>query len=414
MARTATKTGSARKSLSDFITERLLAGYLGITEAAIGLLYPHVPRMPRIPSAALPWSRPADPPATQAAAIDLLDTELPNLVAAVRAGAPGLLRYSWLLVDALRGYVIARGRCAEGLAMGRLALAAAQQEGDTPAEASMTDVLGLIHYNLSDYAKAAGLHSRALVLNRRSGNPLGEAAALHNLGRVHSQLGKPTQASLYHEQSLTINRRLGNRHGEASDLNYVGAAWLSRGRPDRAIAYQTQALAISREIAGLSLELLACNGLGLAHWALGELDRAVRFQVDCLALCGQLGHKVGETNALVCLAETNCDAGRYQEAYAQAQTCVASSASGATRSADSMCWPPCTCAAVRPRSPAACTPTRCRSPGRSGSATARRPSSSDSPVRCAAPGGWPMRCPTAETHSPCSVTPECGCSRGGR
>ncbi|MFL6145701.1 MAG: tetratricopeptide repeat protein [Labedaea sp.] len=303
-------------------TERLLASYLGATEAATGLLYPHVPRMPRTGRVLSIWSRPADPPATQAAAVDLLDTELPNLAAAVRAGAPGLLRYSWLLVDALRGYFIARGRCAEGLAMGRLALAAAQREGDAPAEASMTDVLGLIHYNLSDYAKAAGMHSRALVLSRRTGNALGEASALHNLGRVHSQLGKPTQASLYHEQSLTINRRLGNRHGEASDLNYVGAAWLSRGRPDRAIAYQTQALAISREIGGRSLELVACNGLGLAHWALGELDRAVRFQVDCMALCGQLGHQVGEANALVCLAETNCDAGRYQEAYAQAQTCV--------------------------------------------------------------------------------------------
>jgi DNA-binding SARP family transcriptional activator/DNA-binding XRE family transcriptional regulator len=298
-------------------TDRLLASYLRATDAATRLLYPHAPRIPAVRDQS---PEPAVARAGEAAAIDWLDTELPNLVAAVRACPPDLMHYTWRLVDSLRGYFVARGHCAEGLAITRIAVTAAQQDGDPHAEASVNDVLGLIHYNVSDYAKATSCHSRALALHRRTGNELGEAGSLHNLGRVHSQLGKPTQASLYHEQALTINRRLGNRYGEASDLNYVGAAWLSRGRPDRAIAYQTQALAISREIGGRTLEMVACNGLGLAHWALGELDRAVKFHVDCLAVCGQLGHKLGETNGLVCLAETNCDAGRYQEAYAQAQT----------------------------------------------------------------------------------------------
>jgi DNA-binding SARP family transcriptional activator/DNA-binding XRE family transcriptional regulator len=296
-------------------TERLLAAYLGATGAATRLLYPNVPRLP-------PAGEAFAVPATESAAIEWLDTELPNLVAAVRGCPPELRAYTWRLADALRGYFSARGHCAEGLAIGRIALAAAQQAGEETAEAAVNDVLGLIHYNLSDYGRATSCHSRALALYQRTENLLGEAGSLHNLGRVHSQLGKPTQASLYHEQSLTINRRLGDRHGEAGNLHYVGVAWLSRGRPDRAIAYQNQALAISREIGSRSLEMVACNGLGLAHWALGELDAAVRFHLDCLAVCGQLGHKVGETTTLVCLAETNCDAGRYQEAYAQAQTCV--------------------------------------------------------------------------------------------
>jgi DNA-binding SARP family transcriptional activator/tetratricopeptide (TPR) repeat protein len=297
-------------------TERLFELYLGSADAATRLLYPHVLRMP-VPSATAP------PPVSPAAAIEWLDAELPNLVAAVKACPPGLVRYTWRLADSLRGYFLSRGYSAEGLAMCRVALVAAQQEWDTPAEASVNDIMGLIHYNLSDYARAVSHHTKALALNRRTENAVAEASSLHNLGRVHSQLGKPTQALLHYEQALTINRRIGNHHGEASDLNYVGAAWLSRGRPDRAIAHQTQALVISRQISSRSLELAALNGLGLAYWALGQLDQAVRFHAECLDVCERIGHKVGATNAMVCLAETLCDAGRFQEAYAQAQSCIA-------------------------------------------------------------------------------------------
>jgi DNA-binding SARP family transcriptional activator/DNA-binding XRE family transcriptional regulator len=300
-------------------TERLFEHYLGSADAATRLLYPHVLRM----QATAPTS--SVPPASPSAAIDWLDAELPNLVAAVKGCPPGLVRYTWRLADSLRGYFLSRGYSAEGLAMCRVALVAAQQEWDTPAEASVNDIMGLIHYNLSDYARAANHHTKALALNRRTDNAVAEAGSLHNLGRVHSQLGRPTQALLHYEQALTINRRIGNHHGEASDLNYVGAAWLSRGRPDRAIAHQTQALVISRQIGSRSLELAALNGLGLAHWALGQVDQAVRFHAECLEVCERIGHRVGAANAMVCLAETLCDAGRLQEAFAQAQACIAES-----------------------------------------------------------------------------------------
>ena len=301
-------------------TERLFAYYLGGADAATRLLYPHVLRMPAPEGTPVPE---VAAPASEAAAIEWLDAELPNLVAVARACSADLLRYSWQLIDALRGYFVSRGHGAEGLAMCRVALAAAAQEGDPHAEASVNDVMGLIQYNLSDYAKAIGHHSRALTLHRRTGNAIGEATSLQNLGRVHSQLGKPTQASLYYEQALTINRRIGNRYGEATNLNYVGVAWLSRGRPDRAIAHHRQALEIGRVLDHPALDMVAFNGLGLAHWALGQLDEAVRHHTEALAGARRVGNRLAEANSMVCLAETNCDAGRYAEAFAQAQSGIA-------------------------------------------------------------------------------------------
>lgn len=300
-------------------TVRLYDYYLSTTAAATGLLYPHVLRIP-LDSASAPPQPTA--PTTEAAAIDWLDAELPNLVAATTACPAALASYSWRLVDSLRGYFLMRGHGAEGMTMCRVALGAAKQERNIQAEASANDILGLIHYNRSDYAEAVGHNSRALALNRRIGNSVGEATSLHNLGRVYSQLGKPTEASRYYEHALTINRRIGNRHGEATNLNYVGVAWLSRGRPDRAIAHHTQALEISRVIDWPLLDVVAFNGLGLAHWAIGRLDKAVHYHSKSLAASRRIGHQVGEANSLLCLAEANCDAGRYEEAFAQAEGCI--------------------------------------------------------------------------------------------
>jgi DNA-binding SARP family transcriptional activator/Tfp pilus assembly protein PilF/DNA-binding XRE family transcriptional regulator len=298
-------------------TGRLLDYYLHTTDAAARMLYPHVPRMP-LPSGGYPVAQPA----TRSAAIEWLDAELPNLLAAARGVRPGLLRYTWLIADALRGYFVARGHGSEGVVVCQAALAAAEREGDERAKASVNDILGLIHYNLSDYPKAIDYHCTALALNRRTGNSAGEASSLHNLGRVHSQLGKPATASLYYEQSLTINRRIGNQYGEATDLTYIGVSWLSRGRPDRAITHHTQALASIRNQEQGALEAVAFNGLGRAHWALGQLDEAARQHHDSLLIYRRIGHRLGETNSLVSLAETNCDAGRYQEASVQAHRCI--------------------------------------------------------------------------------------------
>lgn len=292
-------------------TERLFDYYLNTVDLLSRRLYAHIPGMPGPPA--------DDVSDTDAAAIEQLDAEIPNLIAAARGCASGLQHYSWQMANSLRGYFVTRGHGTEGLAVCRAALAAAEQQGDHQAQASIYDIQGLIRYNLSDYPKAIGDHTRALALNRRTDNKAAEAGALHNLGRVHSQLGKPAQAMHYYEQALAINRRIENRHGEANALHYVGVAWLSLGQPTKAIEFHSQAMELSQQIASRPLELVSLHGLGLAYWALGQLDQAVRFYAECLTGGRRVGHKIVEATTLVCIAETNCDAGRYDEAEAQAE-----------------------------------------------------------------------------------------------
>ncbi|WP_158888252.1 BTAD domain-containing putative transcriptional regulator [Amycolatopsis anabasis] len=171
--------------------ERLFAFYLDAADTATRLLYPHVLRMPVTLS-----RRPAvlSGLSTEDAAIEWLDAERANLfAAATRAAEFGLAHYSWRIADALRGYLWTRGCSAEGLAACQAALRAARHRHDERAEASMHDLLGLIHYNLSDYRQAISCHSNALTLSRRAGNRMAEASSLHNLGRVYSQTGLSTR-----------------------------------------------------------------------------------------------------------------------------------------------------------------------------------------------------------------------------
>jgi DNA-binding SARP family transcriptional activator/DNA-binding XRE family transcriptional regulator len=297
---------------------RLLDFYLHTAHAATSVLYPDTLRLPVPPIDAdthVPELR------TETEAVGWLDAERKNMVAAVEyAAANGPSRYAWQITDALRGYFVSGGHSVDGLEICAIALAAARQEGDQLAEASALDILGLVHYNLSDYPKAIARHNEALAIHRRAANRTGEAASLHNLGRVHSQLGRPAKAAGYYSQALTINRDTGNRVGEATGLNYVGVAQLSLGRPDQALSWHKQSIALSKNLGHRYTEARALNGAGLAHWALGELDQSVQCHLRALATCRQLGDRHGEVTSIICLAETHCDAGRYRRAVVLART----------------------------------------------------------------------------------------------
>ncbi|GLZ41059.1 BTAD domain-containing putative transcriptional regulator [Actinokineospora sp. NBRC 105648] len=251
-------------------------------------------------------------------ALAWLDAERANLVSAASAASSlGLHRYAWRFAESLRPYFWNRGHGADGLVVAKAALAAARAADNVDAEASVHDLLGLIHTNLSDYVAAIESHRWALELSQSTGNRIVEAAALHNLGRAHSQLGQPAQASAFYEQALELNRTIGNRFGEAGALNYLGGTALSLGRPQEAIERHTEALDLSTRIGNRHVQAAACQGIGLTLWAMGDLPRAAQRYREGMAICRRYGYRHGEASMLICLAETGCDAGDYATAAAQ-------------------------------------------------------------------------------------------------
>ncbi|MGX7824620.1 BTAD domain-containing putative transcriptional regulator [Actinokineospora sp. 24-640] len=266
----------------------LLAHYLRTADRAVGLLYPGTRRLDPLPAADEPAGSPVD---GEAAALRWLERESCNLMEAVKRAAevPEHHVYAWQLADALRGYFQAQGHACDGLAICDAAQVAARKSGDHLAEASVLDLRGLIHYNLSDYTRAIEQHTLALEVTRRSGDADAEADCLHNLGRVYAQLGLPGPALRYHEQALALSRESGNREAEALALNYIGVALLSFGEATAAIAWHERARELSRRIGNRYTQARAINGLGLCAWTLGDLDGAAAYHHESLDLCVDLG-----------------------------------------------------------------------------------------------------------------------------
>ncbi|MEV4760447.1 BTAD domain-containing putative transcriptional regulator [Micromonospora sp. NPDC049559] len=299
---------------------RLWDFLLHTARAAADLLYPDVTRLPLPEPVA--GSAPLAP-AGEAAALDWLDAERPGLVAAaLRARERGLGRYAWQLADNLRGYFWGRADAVEGLAVCEAALAAARDEADPGAEATVLDLMGLIHFVRGDYRTAWRHHEEALQISRHTGDLETQARCLHNLGRVSAQLGSAGQSARYHREALELARRTGNLDAEALNTNYIGTARLSAGRVDLAMRWHLRALELAHRTGNQSVLVRVIGALGNAAWHQGELSVAVALYRECLRLARRLGNRYLETNSLICLAETLCDTGDYDRAIGHAELAV--------------------------------------------------------------------------------------------
>ncbi|HYL06775.1 MAG TPA: NB-ARC domain-containing protein, partial [Thermoanaerobaculia bacterium] len=123
----AEESDRARQATAD----RLLDFYLRMAGSAASRLYPHLLRLPSKPRGDdLQDGLIAD----HRAALEWLDAERPNLLAAIRHGsAHGQPRPAWLLADALRGYFALRRTMVDWLAAAQTAREAAESAGDQQA-----------------------------------------------------------------------------------------------------------------------------------------------------------------------------------------------------------------------------------------------------------------------------------------
>src|SRR5262249_35293745 len=146
------------------------------TNAAAGLLYPHLVRLPIPQSTATPAPAFHDP----TEAWRFLDIERPNLVAAIRhAAEQGPRPAAWQLADATAGYFFHRRHAIDWLATGHHALAAAQDAGDATGQAVANLILGQALTSVADHSSALQHYERALAHSRRAGWSTGEINTLN-------------------------------------------------------------------------------------------------------------------------------------------------------------------------------------------------------------------------------------------
>jgi tetratricopeptide (TPR) repeat protein len=240
--------------------DRLLDYYRHTAAVAMDAAYPHDrDYRPQVPPARTP-----SPALSEPAALDWLDDELSNLLAAARYAAEHdrpahLLHLSSILQRHLR----TRGHYLDAELLHQRALTTARATSQPAAELQALNGLATIHRLRVRFEQATDHHQRALQLARTTGRQAAEADALVGLGHLHRDQGRHEQAVDHYQQALRLARTTGHRVAELDALNGLGNIHLRRGRYQQSADHYQQALRVARATGNRAEELTGL--IGLSH-----------------------------------------------------------------------------------------------------------------------------------------------------
>jgi tetratricopeptide (TPR) repeat protein len=264
--------------------------------------------------------RPAEPApfAGPTAALDWLDRELPNLMAAARRAADvGHHTLAWQLSDAMWPLFLYRGHYAERLELDELALTAARDGGDVRGEAKMLNRLGLAVMDRGQHERARGFYEQALGIWEQLGDARRIAGGRRRLGLVAIARDQPAAAIDLFTQALDGYTRLDDTREAALTLSDLGDALMRDGRPTEAIARLLAASDLLSRMPDAYNQARTLNRLGLAHEQAGDLDAAAHHLRRALHSMRDIGSLKGEADALLALGGLALRAGRPDEARDQ-------------------------------------------------------------------------------------------------
>jgi DNA-binding SARP family transcriptional activator/tetratricopeptide (TPR) repeat protein len=251
----------------------------------------------------------------RAAALDWLETERANLLAAVRQAVAGPDHpVAWQLAAALFGFFDVRGSWDEWEQVNRLALQAAQGRGDQRSEAQVWRDLGAVSWRRFRLDEAADHLERSLELRRLIGDRHGEAQSLNSLGLVLTARRCYQDAAAYLQRSQALFHECGDRRGEGQVLNNLGDLYRMQGRYDEALVCLLGDLEICCELGDRRGEAITLCNLGEVHRDRCRADEAFDCHHHSRLICQELGDRRGQGLNLDGLGEARRLQGRHWEA----------------------------------------------------------------------------------------------------
>ncbi|GIH02377.1 SARP family transcriptional regulator [Rhizocola hellebori] len=286
-------------AVRDQARQRLYRYYLRSCDAAARVAYPHVLR--------LHWTDdepgPGEAFAGHAEAMTWLDTERPNLIAAIDAAfGDGDAATASNLADMMRGYFSTRRLRSDWLAVSDLALRAAEQTGDVRAQIAARLSTSMVRWGLGEYSEAASILLINVELARQAGWIDAAVSSLGNLGGIYGEWGKLQEAADCLEQALHLQPADGPATTKASILTNLGAMSADLGRLDASVEYALAALRLFEEI-GVELGAARARAnLGETTRTKGDLHAAKLYLDSARSKLEGMGDPHAEASVLVSLA----------------------------------------------------------------------------------------------------------------
>lgn len=307
-----------RRQQRDEALGRLHRYYLGTCVTAVEILYPHALRL--LPSGSSGTVRATAPLDGSGDALEWLDREKGNLVSCViHAATHGFGSTAWLLADAMRAYLQARGQASDWQAVADSALTAARSAGDLWGQASAHLSLARLHWSRNAHRESMSHARHVLTLADQGRWPEAAGAAQMVLGALHQRAGELESAAVHLTRATEHYRKAGRTHGELGAHATIGVVLLERGRLHEALSHTREALRLHAELDTRTSEGFAIGLRGEINRLLGRYLAALRDLTESLTRARSIGDLSGEGNALRSLAELHHVAGRDAQALASAE-----------------------------------------------------------------------------------------------
>jgi tetratricopeptide (TPR) repeat protein len=269
--------------------------------------------------------------ASASTALEWLDRELPNVLAAARlAISHRQWSVAWQLADAMWPVFLYRGRHAERLEFDRVGLQAARDGGDALGEAKMLYRLGTAVMDAGQLDQAEDYIRQARAAWEGLGQPGRVAGSLRRLGYVAMARQRPGDAADWFARSLAAYRQLDDVRHIALTLSNLADALTEAGRPLDAITALEEARPLLADFPDPYSQASVLTRLGRAHERAGNPEIAAGFLDRALRGMREIGSARGEADALAALGDLASHAGRRDEArtrYAEAQRVLAGTGS---------------------------------------------------------------------------------------
>jgi tetratricopeptide (TPR) repeat protein len=266
--------------------------------------------------------------ASASTALEWLDHELPNVLAAARlAVSHRQWSVAWQLADAMWPVFLYRGRHAERMEFDLLGLDAAREGDEALGEAKMLYRLGTALINAGQLDQAEASIEQALNAWQRLGRRDRVAGSLRRLGYLALARGRPEEAADWFGEALAGYRELDDSRHIAVTLSNLAQALIETGRPQEAITALDEAGRLLADFPDPYNQGNVLARLGRAHERTGNPERAAIYLHEALRTMREAGSARGEADALVALGDLASRTGRRDEArtrYAEAQQVLVS------------------------------------------------------------------------------------------
>ena len=232
-------------------------------------------------------------------AIRTLDTEHPNLRAALSRGADP--NFQLRIAAALWRYWSQRGSATEG----RTLLSMALDSGEGPRRLRIRALNGYaaLAHQQQDFAAGSLRLEESIRLATECDDLRGLAEALHTRAVALDEQGFHEQAEEDGSASLQIRQSLGDYWGAAASHNALGRIARNRGRLDAARLHLRHSLKIYETLEDWSRAAILYNNLGVISYEARDFPAASAAYEHILDLARDSGDRLLEATALYNLAE---------------------------------------------------------------------------------------------------------------